>query len=215
MNNISKYAKTDLTCFNISLENDSNNVFIEDTVNEIISHLSINNLKKARLINKTFEKLTNYPKLYFKFIDIIPSEFCYINLKLKKQKDFVLKLVEHNPKIYYELWNIPKLQNDRDIVLALVKQEGQMLGNVPHYLRNDEEIIKISIMTAPWSNYIGDQLSCDAEFMKEIYDLRKQSTLNLFTSDRLTYNCFEEVLIDMFFSDDKKFLKELEALKKA
>lgn len=214
MINISINTKPDLNCLNISLDNDSTNVFIEDTVNEIISHLSINNLKKARLINKTFEKLTNSPSLYFKFIDIIPSEFCYINFKLKKQKDFVLKLVEHNPKIYYELWNIPKLQNDRDIVLTLVKQEGQMLGNVPHYLRNDEEIVKISIMKAPWSNYIGDQLTCDAEFMEEIYNLRKIATLNLFKNDRLNYDCFEELLIDMYFSDDKKFLKELEALKK-
>lgn len=212
MNNVNN-AKTDYTRFNISLDNDSINVFTEDMINEIISHLSINTLKKARLINKTFEKLTNSPSLYFKFIDIIPSEFCYINSKLKNRKEFVLRLVEHNPKIYYELWNNPKLESDRDIVLTLIKRDGQMLGNVPHYLRNDDEIVKTSIKTAPWGNYIGDQLSCDPEFMNEINDLRKKATLELFKNDRNTFNDFEDALIDIHFSDDKEFLKVLETLK--
>lgn len=110
----------------------------------------------------------------------------FVNSELKKNKDFVLKVIDLMEDSYGRLFSyVPKhFNNDKDIALKLVKLDGMVLEGISPKLQNDEEIVREAISNNPYAAMFANERLLDNKALALIAVKKEGDTLSYF-SDKL------------------------------
>lgn len=173
---------------------------------EIVKQVFLN-LDKSFTYNFTgivSERLLNRKDIALLILPWCPEEYMIISDTLRKDKDIILSVFSSSVKFALNLQSIPceKLREDRDIILAAVKQNGLVLHSLSEKFRDDKEIVLAALTENPLA-YLNasERLQEDEEVKKfsckilsirfqlqgfEIYD--EKAILESFTrADNLPY----------------------------
>ena len=91
------------------------------------------------------ETLKNNREFVLKAVGLNGSSIKYVREEFKKDKEIVLKAVS-SPQIEFAFtFADPSLQNDREVVIAAIKNDGSLWKNLPDSFKKDKEVLLLAI----------------------------------------------------------------------
>ena len=89
--------------------------------------------------------LKNSRDFVLKAVALNGSSIKYASEEFKKDKEIVLKAVSSPQLLFAYTFADPSLQNDREVVIAAIKNDGTLWKSLPDIFKKDKEILLLAI----------------------------------------------------------------------